>query len=117
MCRIRIEEFLGDFYSDLRKEYQSESMNHEELYKKYVQKETREKIEEKNLNVFYSDFCYPEGWKQAIQLFVNMFIHVDIYFYSTADLQRFVNELVLDSNFKELVMVAFYIKDNIPPKD
>lgn len=117
MCTIGIEKLLGDFYGSLKNEYQSESIDHEQLYKKYVKVETQNALNEKSLNDFYSSPCYPDGWSGSIQLFVNVYNRIEIYFYSTTDLRQYVKELVADSNFKELVKVAFYIESTISPRD
>lgn len=118
MMKITIEDFLGDFYEELMKEYKGEdSIYHKFLYNRYVPKDTQAALEKKVANDFYSDFCRPDGWQTDIQLFVNVFQQIRIYFFSITDLRSYVKQLVKDKHFRELVKVAFYISETIPPKE
>jgi len=118
MCKIDIEDFLGEFYKELITEYKSESkVYHKQLYDRYVPMVIQETLENKSCNDFYSDYCRPDDWKIDIQLFVNVFEKIRIYFYCITELKPYVKQLVNDKNFRELVKVAFYISETIQPRN
>lgn len=113
MCKI--EELLGGFYAQLREEYNVEVA--EALYKQYIENDVRERLERNELNGFASKNCFPNHWCHSILLCVYCANRIEIYFQSFVNLGGYVNDLVNDENFKELVMVAFYIMDNVRPRE
>lgn len=115
---IKIEELLGPYYTSLYKEYNLEDYEyHKELYNIYVSSNTQQQLSERAINIFYSCETYPKDWKLGIQLYVNVYESIQIYFYSKADLRLHISSLLEDENFKKLVKVAFFITENVLPKD
>ena len=121
VMKIKISEFLGRFYTDLRREYVHSLRynDHVALFNKYVSRVTQNELQEQSINDFITEGCYPHGWKYPIRLFVNVFHSINVYFYTDldTDLQQYVQDLVEDDNFRELVTLAFYIEDNVHPRE
>lgn len=118
MYTIKIEDFLSSFYSKLQSEYNSEPEDyHKILFDNYVDKGTQSQLQNKTLNHFCSNYCYPKGWKMGIQLFVNVYHEINISFCSVIDIREYVDFLVKDESFKNLVKAAFYIEQTIHPRD
>lgn len=117
MFKTKIEDILSGFYDALMHEYEDEP---EEMkrgrFNHYIDEEVRDGLEDHRINIFNSSFCYPLNWKHPIQLWVSINPIVEIYFTSYIDLSTYVQDLVTDENFKDLVKVAFYIKNNISPR-
>ena len=53
----------------------------------------------------------------GIQLFVNVYHEINISFCSVIDIREYVDFLVKDESFKNLVKAAFYIEQTIHPRD
>lgn len=115
LCQI--ETLLGNFYKQLREEYNKETEEyHRRLYISFVPRDTQIALTKNNINFFYTRACCPNKWVFSIGLYVNVFEKVSIYFVSIPDLRPHIYQLVHDENFKLLVKVAFYISDTIHPK-
>ena len=115
--RWPIETFLGDFYTELREEYEQEPAEyHRRLYESCVPRDIQTALEEQCINDFITKECHPNDWVVGISLFVNVFETIRIYFVCKSDLRLYLNQLVNDKQFRQLVKVAFYISDTIHPK-
>ena len=110
-----IEDLLSDFYAQLREEYNA--VQTEVLYKQYVESDVRERLMQNEVRGFGSKDCFPKHWRHPIQLCVYCEDRIEIKLQSPVDLRLHVDYLVHDANFKELVMVAFYIMDNVNPRE
>ena len=115
--KIPIEELLSAYYKDLYKEYKSEKVTyHRALFDAYVDKETQQRLKEETINDFHTRWCKPYQWVYPINLWVNVYEKIRVYFYSMVDLRPHVSFLMQDDNFKDLIKVAFFITETIHPK-
>ena len=109
MYKIKVEQLLVHFYQKLKDEYnETETVV---LYEKYIDDSERRKLSEGGCHSTCSKEVYPVGWKNSIQLICYFYSDVEFYLCSLVDLNEYVESLVKDKHFKELVMVMFYIRD------
>ena len=114
---VSIEELLGTYYKDLYNEYKSEETTyHRALFDAYVDKDIQQQLNSETINDFQTKWCRPNKWLFPINLWVSTYEKIIVYFSSIVDLRSHVTTLIQDTNFKELVKVAFYIIETIRPR-
>lgn len=115
--KVSLEDLLDTYYKGLYNEYKSEkTAYHRALFDAYVDKDIQQRLQSGTINNFQTRWCKPDKWIFPISLWVNTYEIIEVYFSSIVDLRPHVSFLIQDSNFKELVKVAFYIVDSIHPR-
>lgn len=119
MYKELIEDFLRPFWKAMLAEYQS--MNQQEitaLYNEFVHPKDREGLDQQSISYFASKECYPKGWKTSIRLvgFLDENIRVYLLPSPKLDLRPYVEELIDDPDFHDLIMVAIHVMRTVKPR-
>jgi len=117
MYKIKVKEWLGDDFEQLRKEYNDEDKSkYKRLYNQYIPSYIRKSLKEGGTYHFLSKEYYPEGFVWGVNIFVNRYNQVTPSFYAPFDLQEFAVRLREEAGFRDFTKLCFYIVEIVNPK-
>ena len=117
MYTLNLNDYIKEHYTSLYHIYQTtDKQKIENLYLSLFHKNDIEKISQDGVYTLNSTPIKINNWKHELYLFVDLYDTLNFYLKSVVDLSDYVVELTQNKNFNQLILVIFYMMENIKAK-
>lgn len=117
MYTLNLNDYIKEFYTTIYNLYQTtDKQKIEKLYISLFDKNDIEKISHEGIYTLNSKPITINNWKHELYLFVDFYDTLKFYIKSVVNLSEHIAELTQDKNFKQLILVIFYMIENVKAK-